>query len=43
MIFYVSFESIFPLTPPSEELPEDLTAVVKMMDQSDARRKKNAG
>jgi len=40
MIFYVSFESVFPLTTPSEDFPEHLAAVGKTMGQSDARRKR---
>ena len=37
---YVSFESVFVLTPPSEDLPEDLAAAGYVMSQSDARRKR---
>jgi len=36
----LSFERVFQLTPPSEDLPDDLAAVGYMMSQSDGRRKR---
>lgn len=36
----LSFERVFQLTPPSEDLPNDLAAVGYIWSQSDGRRKR---